>query len=75
MARYLQQAKATFGSPTTFKDALQTTNGNGKVRYNQDLLPSPPGQFPSIHIQITHTDTSQRTGDGDGNITFPTILL
>jgi NCS1 family nucleobase:cation symporter-1 len=50
MARYLQQAKATFGSPTTFKDALQTTNGNGKVRYNQDLLPSPPGQFPSIHI-------------------------
>jgi hypothetical protein len=43
MLRYLQQVRDSLSSPDSFKKSLQTSTGNGEVRYNADLLPSPPG--------------------------------
>jgi NCS1 family nucleobase:cation symporter-1 len=45
MSRFLKQGKATFASPVTFKETMQTTSGDGEVRYNKDLLPSPMGNY------------------------------
>jgi hypothetical protein len=43
MLRYLRQARDSLNSPGSFKQSLQTFSGDGEVRYNGDLLPSPPG--------------------------------
>jgi hypothetical protein len=43
MSRFLKQGKTVFGSPAIFKETLHTTNHDGEMRYNKDLLPSPPG--------------------------------
>ena len=45
MSRFLKQSKAAFRSPTSFKETFQTTHGDGEVRYNKDLLPSPLGKL------------------------------
>jgi hypothetical protein len=68
MASFLKQSKAIFSSATSFKEALQTTSQNGEVRYNKDLLPSPPGKTQASQPSNDGTDASQRIGDGDGNI-------
>lgn len=36
-----------FSSPGTFKQSVQTMDGEGKVRHNVDLLPSPLGLYPT----------------------------
>jgi hypothetical protein len=72
MASFLKQGKALFGSPTSFKETLQTTSQDGEVRYNKDLLPSPPGETHASQASNHRTDASQRTEDGDGNTTLPT---
>jgi hypothetical protein len=72
MSRFLKQGKAAFSSPTTLKETLQPTSGNGEVRYNKDLLPSPPCKIQA-YAYTTRTDISQRIEGGDGNIISPTI--
>ncbi|KAH4300563.1 hypothetical protein HBI25_179310 [Parastagonospora nodorum] len=42
MLRFLKRGKDAFGSPKSFEETLQTTTQEGEVRYNKDLLPSPP---------------------------------
>ncbi|KAI4956642.1 hypothetical protein J4E91_000855 [Alternaria rosae] len=42
MSRLLQQGKDVLSSPKTLKEIAQTTSDQGEVRYNKDLLPSPP---------------------------------
>ncbi|KAH6842166.1 permease for cytosine/purines, uracil, thiamine, allantoin-domain-containing protein [Alternaria rosae] len=42
MSRLLQQGKDVLRSPKTLKEIAQTTSDQGEVRYNKDLLPSPP---------------------------------
>ncbi|KAJ4992384.1 hypothetical protein SVAN01_02093 [Stagonosporopsis vannaccii] len=42
MSRFLQQARRAFSSPRALKESIQTSRGGTKVRYNADLLPSPP---------------------------------
>jgi NCS1 family nucleobase:cation symporter-1 len=44
MSRLLQQGKGILSSLTPLKDRLHTTSDHGEVRYNKDLLPSPPGK-------------------------------
>jgi hypothetical protein len=50
---------------------MQTTSGDGEVRYNKDLLPSPIGNY-HVLLYATITDIVQRTESGDGNTTSPT---
>ena len=45
MSRFLEKCKAAFSSPDSFGETLETTNDHGEVRYNKDLLPSPPGKL------------------------------
>jgi len=45
MSRFVQQVKAASRSPKSFKEFLQTTDSDGPIRYNKDLLPSPPGML------------------------------
>ncbi|KAI4947221.1 hypothetical protein J4E86_008846 [Alternaria arbusti] len=42
MSRLLQQGKDVLSSPKTLKVIAQDTSDQGEVRYNKDLLPSPP---------------------------------
>ncbi|KAJ4321454.1 hypothetical protein N0V94_002887 [Neodidymelliopsis sp. IMI 364377] len=38
----MQQIKDVLSHPSNLKESLQTSNDGSKVRYNKDLLPSPP---------------------------------
>lgn len=44
MLRFLEQGQDALSSPKGFKEFLQISNQEGEVRYNKDLLPSPPGR-------------------------------
>lgn len=47
MSRYFRQTKAAFESKAAFKDAVRAkgAQGDGEIRYNNDLLPTPLGQY------------------------------
>jgi NCS1 family nucleobase:cation symporter-1 len=51
MSRFVKQGKAAFSSATSFKATIQTTRQDGKVRYNNDLLPSPPGKSYTANLK------------------------
>jgi hypothetical protein len=72
MSRFFKQGKAAFASPTTFKETMQNTSGDGEVRYNKDLLPSPIGKLLILSYMI-FTDIVQGTENGGGNTTSHTI--
>ncbi|KAG9521460.1 allantoin, partial [Aureobasidium melanogenum] len=42
MSQFVQQMKAASRSPKSLKKFLRTTDSDGPIRYNKDLLPSPP---------------------------------
>jgi hypothetical protein len=75
MPQFIQQLKDARRSPKSLKELLQTSSSHGPVRYNKDLLPSPPGTLLSVlrSIEEIGTDTLQRIANGDGNTTSPTI--
>jgi hypothetical protein len=74
MPQFIEQLKDARRSPKSFKELLQTSNSDGPVRYNKDLLPSPPGTISSIPRSTKDIDADilQRIANGDGNTTFPT---
>lgn len=45
MSQFVQQMKAASRSPKSLKKFLRTTDSDGPIRYNKDLLPSPPGKI------------------------------
>jgi hypothetical protein len=73
MPQFIEQMKHASRSPKSFKELLQTSSSDGPIRYNKDLLPSPPGTISSVlkGLEID-TDALQRTVDGDGSTTSPT---
>ncbi|KAF2034939.1 hypothetical protein EK21DRAFT_97142 [Setomelanomma holmii] len=69
MSRFLQQGKAVFSSPKTFKDTVQTTRSDEEVRYNKDLLPSPPADrrwqwqhYFAYYLTMTFSPSSYNLG-------------
>lgn len=53
MLRSVQQLKTASRSPKSLKELVQTSDSDGTVRYNKDLLPSPPGMsFGSLKMMV-----------------------
>jgi hypothetical protein len=75
MSRFLQKSKTLFTSSRVSHDEQYTTRQDDALRYNNDLLPSPPGQYKTANNCPTLTDQGQPTEDGNGNIISHTILL
>jgi hypothetical protein len=71
----MQQIKDALSHPNNLKELLQTSNDGSKVRYNKDLLPSPPGECSrslDYLVKKCITDLQQRIGAGNGNTISPT---
>ncbi|KAF1915099.1 permease for cytosine/purines, uracil, thiamine, allantoin-domain-containing protein [Ampelomyces quisqualis] len=69
MSRFLKQSKAALGSPTLFKERLPTTSQDREVRYNKDLLPSPPSDrrwrwqhYFAYYLTMTFSPSSYNLG-------------
>jgi NCS1 family nucleobase:cation symporter-1 len=60
MPQFVQQMKDAGRSPKSFRELLQTSSSDGPVRYNKDLLPSPPGTIGSILKSLEDIDTDTR---------------
>lgn len=54
MARYLQQLRASLSSPEALKPAIPPSKDGKHVRYNVDLLPSPPGRYSTYRERILY---------------------
>lgn len=65
MSRYLRQTKAAFESKTAFKEALKAkgADGDGEIRYNKDLLPTPLGKYHCIVFRYTTSTKLWSTAD------------
>lgn len=48
MSQVLQKAKIALGSPKMLHSEQEMTGGDGALRYNEDLLPSPPGEYSEV---------------------------
>ncbi|KAJ8110771.1 hypothetical protein OPT61_g6467 [Boeremia exigua] len=69
MSRLLKQTKQALSTPGVPKQSAQTSEGSSKVRYNADLLPSPPADrrwewqhYFAFYLTITFSPSSYNLG-------------
>lgn len=63
MSRYISRTKEVFSSKAAFHNAIKVKGAaaEGEIRYNEDLLPTPPG-----NVKASDTSATQLTYFAEG---------